>query len=301
MKVLVTGAKGQVGSELILLGQKLGLQMLATSRAELDITQQNSVYSFIREQNPDVVINAAAYTAVDRAESEPEPAYAINRNGAAYLAQACSDNKIPLMHLSTDYIFDGCKEGTYSELDSPNPQCVYGRSKLEGDCAIESILEEHLILRVSWVFGAVGHNFVKTMLRLSKERDILKVVADQYGGPTWSGAIAATLLDLAKRWGAGETIQWGTYHYSGHPATTWESFAEIIFEKAKQLGIIDSQPEVQAITTAEYPTPARRPLNSVLDCRKITRELNVFQPDWHVGLDKVLKNMEFIEHAREPS
>ena len=193
MRVLVTGAKGQVGSELILEGEKRGIQMLATDRAELDITQQDAVNNFIQTQKPDILINAAAYTAVDKAESEPKLAYALNRDGAANLAQACADNNIPLMHISTDYVFDGKKEGAYTETDTPNPQCVYGKSKLEGDQAIESILEQYLILRVSWVFGANGNNFVKTMLRLGKERDIIKVVADQRGGPTWAGDIAATL------------------------------------------------------------------------------------------------------------
>ncbi len=290
MKVLVTGAKGQVGSELIQQGDQLGLQMLAAGRAELDITQQNAVNSFIQAEQPDILINAAAYTAVDQAESEPELAYAINRDGAAYLAQACADNNIPLLHLSTDYLFDGSKEGPYSETDSPNPQGLYGKSKLEGDRAIESILKQHLILRVSWVFGANGNNFVKTMLRLGKERGVLRVVADQHGGPTWAGAIATTLLKLVKRWGEGEAISWGSYHYSGQPATTWHVFAETIFEQAEKLGMIDKRPRVEPITTAEYPTTAQRPLNTVFDCHKIARELGIPQPDWRSGLNNVLQN-----------
>jgi len=290
MRVLVTGAKGQVGSELILEGEKRGIQMLATGRAELDITRQDAVNSFIQTQKPDILINAAAYTAVDKAESEPELAYAINRDGAANLAQACADNNIPLMHISTDYVFDGNKEGAYTESETPNPQCIYGKSKLEGERAIESILEQYLILRVSWVFGANGNNFVKTMLRLGKERDVIKVVADQRGGPTWAGDIAATMLNLVKRWGDGEIISWGTYHYSGQPATTWHGFAEAIFEKAEELGIIDKRPRVGPTTTAEYPTLAQRPLNSIFDCCKIAQQLNINQPDWHTGVNSVLIN-----------
>ena len=164
MKVLVTGARGQVGSELILEGEKLGLEMLATGRAELDITRQNAVSSFIQAQKPDIVINAAAYTAVDKAESEPELAYAINRDGAANLAGACADNNIPILHISTDYVFDGSKDGAYNETDAPNPQGIYGKSKLEGERVIETILKNYIILRTSWVFGANGNNFVKTML-----------------------------------------------------------------------------------------------------------------------------------------
>ena len=289
MKVLVTGAKGQVGSELILQGEKFGLQMLAAGRDELDITQQDTVSKFIQIQQPDIVINVAAYTAVDLAESEPELAYAINRDGAANLARACADSKNPLLHISTDYIFAGRKVGAYSETDAPNPQGIYGKSKLEGELAIESILKQYIILRTSWVFGANGNNFVKTMLRLGKERDVIKVVADQHGGPTWAGDIASTLLSLVKRWSDGETIAWGTYHYSGQPATTWQGFTELIFEQAEVLGIIEKRPRVVPITTAEYPTPAQRPLNSILDCRKLAQQLNISQPDWRCGLMQVLE------------
>ena len=289
MKVLVTGARGQVGSELILQGEKLGLEMIAAGRTELDITQQDSVSIFIQAQKPDIVINAAAYTAVGQAESEPELAYAINRDGAANLAEACADNNFPLLHISTDYVFDGSKDGAYNETDAPNPQGIYGKSKLEGERAIESILKQYIILRVSWVFGANGNNFVKTMLRLGKERDVIKVVADQHGGPTWAGDIAKTLLKLVKRWSDGETIPWGTYHYSGQPATTWQGFAEAIFEQAEVLGIIEKRPIVEPITTAEYPTPARRPQDSILDCHKLAQEFDINQPDWHVGLRQVLR------------
>jgi dTDP-4-dehydrorhamnose reductase len=289
LKVLVTGANGQVGSELIQQGVKLGLQMLAASHDEFDITRQHLVNSYISEKQPDIVINAAAYTAVDKAESEAELAYAVNGDGAAYLAQACADNKIPMMHLSTDYVFDGSKIGAYLETDNPNPQCIYGKSKLAGDLAIESILQDYIILRVSWVFGSNGNNFVKTMLRLGKERELLRVVADQHGGPTWAGAIADTLLNIVIRWRDGEDIPWGTYNYCGQP-TTWRDFAEVIFERAIALGIVEKAPKIEAITTDEYLTPARRPLNSVLDCQKIGSKLNINRPDWYAGLNKVLSD-----------
>jgi dTDP-4-dehydrorhamnose reductase len=292
MRVLVTGANGQVGSELIQQGKMLCFQMLAAGRAELDITSQKAVDCFIQAQQPEIVINAAAYTAVDRAESEPELAYGVNRDGATYLAQACAAHHIPLLHLSTDYLFDGNKKGPYSETDLPNPTGVYGKSKLAGDRAIESILPQHLILRVSWVFGANGHNFVKTMLRLAKERDTLKVVADQHGGPTWAGAIATTLLDIVKRLDDGKEISWGTYHYSGQPATTWYRFAETIFALAEKMGMIDKQPRVEPITTADYPTPAQRPLNSLFDCQKIVQDLGIPLSDWRIGLNDVLKNWQ---------
>jgi dTDP-4-dehydrorhamnose reductase len=288
LKVLVTGANGQVGSEIVQQGEKIGLQMLATGRDELDITQRNAVDSFIRVSKPDIVINAAAYTAVDKAESEPELAYAINYDGVTFLAQACADNNIPLLHISTDYVFDGSKQGAYSETDSANPQTIYGKSKLEGDRAIEAILEQYIILRVSWVFGSVGNNFVKTMLRLAKDRDELQIVEDQHGGPTWAGAIASILLSLVKRIDDGEAIPWGTFHYSGQPATTWWAFAGAIFETAEGLGVIGKQPMIEPILTKDYPTPAQRPLNSVLNCDKILTELGVPQSDWETGLDCML-------------
>lgn len=290
MKVLVTGARGQVGSELILEGNRQGLLMLATGRNELDITQQDAVNRYFREHKPDIVINAAAYTAVDKAELEPDLAYAINRDGAANLAQACADTNIPLLHISTDYVFDGLKEEAYIETDTPNPQCIYGKSKLEGERAIESILKQYIILRVSWVFGTRGNNFVKAMLRLGKERNRLKIVSDQHGGPTWAGDIATTLLKLVKRWDEGKTIPWGTYHYSGQPATTWYEFSEAIFEQAENIGMIEKRPRVEPITTANYPTQAQRPLNSRLDCQKIRHKLGAKQPDWHMGLKHALKD-----------
>lgn len=292
MRVLVTGARGQVGSELILEGERLGIQMLATGREELDITLQDSVDRFFQEERPDIVVNAAAYTAVDQAETEPELAYSINRNGAANLARACADTNTPLLHISTDYVFDGSKKEAYVETDITNPQCIYGKSKLDAECAIESVLTQYIILRVSWVFGIKGKNFVKTMLRLGKERNTLKIVSDQRGGPTPAVGIAKTLLILVKCWRDGETIPWGTYHYCGQPATTWQGFAEAVFEQAEIQGMIDKRPRVEPIMTSDYPTQALRPLNSVLDCQKIMRELGVPQPNWHSGLRNMLSGWE---------
>lgn len=289
MKILVTGAQGQVGSELVSQGEALGMEMLVAGRSELDISKKNNVEHFVQTNQPDIVINAAAYTAVDKAESEPDLAYAINRDGVVYLSQACADNQIPLFHISTDYVFDGLKDGSYVESDTPNPQGVYGQSKLEGDQAIETLLKEYITLRVSWVFGEKGNNFVKTMLRLGKEKDLLRVVSDQHGGPTWAGDIASALLSIAKRWSEGESIAWGTYHYCGQPAVSWKGFADEIFKQAYAHGVISSPPTVDAISTAEYPTPASRPLNSNLDCGRIMQRLGIEQPNWRVGLKHMLK------------
>ncbi len=290
MKLLVLGGTGQVGSELINEGEKQGLVVVAPARVELDICQQNAVNEFIQLESPDMVINAAAYTAVDKAESEPELAYAINCDAAANLARACAELKIPLLHLSTDYVFDGKKELAYTESDNPNPQSIYGKSKMEGERAIASILKQYLILRVSWVFGVNGNNFVKTMLHLATERDVLKIVSDQQGGPTPALAIAKTLINIARRWADGESIPWGTYHYSGQPVTTWRAFAEAIFQQAEKLGMLDRRPIVESITTEDYPTPAKRPRNSMLDCRNTAQQLNIKQPDWQDDLGLVLES-----------
>lgn len=288
MKILVTGANGQVGAELIRRGNTRGFQMLASDVSDLDISNQDAVNRYIENCKPDILINAAAYTAVDKAESEKELAHSINRDGAIYLAQSCLAANIPLFHISTDYIFDGGKNGAYIETDTPNPQSVYGKSKLEADLAIESAIEKHIILRVSWVFGALGNNFVKTMLRLGSEREELKIVADQHGSPTWAGAIASTLLDIAKRYDEGNPIQWGTYHYSSQPTTTWYEFAGTIFDQAVDFGMMEKRPKIDSICTEEFPTAAARPLNSVLDCSKIITALRTPQPDWRTGLKEVL-------------
>jgi len=288
MKLLVTGARGQVGSEIINICNHSVLPYVATGSDDLDITDEDAVSEMVLREQPTAIINAAAYTAVDRAELEPEQAYAINRDGAINLAKACARANIPLLHISTDYVFDGTKHEAYTEQDVPNPTGVYGESKLEGEQAVRDNLEQHYILRVAWVFGASGQNFVRTMLRLGRERSELRVVADQLGGPTWDGDIANTLLQIAMRYHEQQPIPWGTYHYTGKPLVSWNEFASSIFDHAQQQGLIDQIPEITAITTVEYPTPAQRPKNSMLNCDKITAALDIQQPDWRDGLKDVL-------------
>ena len=288
MKVLVTGANGQVGSELLRQGNALGLQMMAAGSGDLDITQAALVEAYIARVAPDVVINAAAYTAVDKAEEQVERAYAVNRDGPANLAKTCADASIPLLHISTDYVFDGAQRDPYAEGDQPNPTTVYGCSKLAGEQAVAAHGGDFVILRVAWVFGAHGNNFVRTMLRLGAERTEMNIVADQRGGPTWAGDIAAVLLGLAQRLRDGAPVPAGIYHYAGQPATSWYAFAAEIFRQAEGMGLLSRVPRLNAITTDAYPTPARRPLNSVLACQKIADTFGVTQPDWRVGLQHVL-------------
>ena len=267
-KVLVTGAKGQVGSELIKLAPA-GFTVIGLDSAQLDITDQEQVNAAVALHQPDLIINAAAYTAVDKAESDSDNAYAVNEQAVAWLAQAAVQADIPFFHISTDYVFDGESTTPYKETDPVNPQSVYGASKLAGEQVLAATHNKHIILRTSWVFGAEGNNFVKTMLRLGKERDELSVVADQYGCPTSAASIADVLWQLAEMYKQKNSLPWGIYHFSNSPACTWYDFAVEIFKQAKEKDLIDKVPKVNAITTAEYPTPAKRPVWSVLDCGNI--------------------------------
>ncbi len=284
-RILVTGAAGQVGAELVRRAD--GRAVIGLERRALDIGDTDAVAHALAEHRPRVVINAAAYTAVDKAETEAEAAFAINRDGPAHLAAACAQAGIPLLHLSTDYVFDGSKAGPYTEADPVAPLGVYGASKEAGETAIRERLREHLILRVSWVFGARGHNFVRTMLHLGAEREELRVVADQHGCPTHAGAIADSLLRLTDRVLVGAALPWGTYHYTGTPATTWHGFAEAIFAEAVELGLLVRAPKVLPIETKDYPTPARRPANSVLALERLAA-LGLAPRPWRDGLREVL-------------
>lgn len=305
MRIIVTGAQGQVGWELTRRATALGHEVLAWDVAELDITDADAVDQALDASGAELVINAAAYTAVDKAEQEPERAFAVNRDGPAHLAAACARLNLPLLHISTDYVYDGAKIDPYVETDPTTPLGVYGASKLAGDEAVRGLLPRHLILRVSWVFGAHGHNFVKTILRLAREREELRIVADQRGCPTYAGDIADVLLELAGRVGEiDDQNAWGVYHYCGAPATTWHGFASAIVERAREEERVapkrrsrkaaPSVPEpliaqtVTPITSADYPTPAARPMNSVLDCARLADQFGIQPRPWRAGLDAMM-------------
>ena len=282
VRLLVFGHTGQVGGALRL-GNWPGVSVTSLSRAQADLTRPETVTEAVRALPCDVVVNAAAYTAVDRAEAEPDTAFAVNRDGAGHIAAACAAAGQPLIHLSTDYVFDGAKATPYTEDDPVCPLNVYGASKAAGEEAVRRVLERHLILRTSWVFGPHGNNFVRTMLRLGQERDRLRVVADQTGCPTAAGDIATIVIALARRLAAGDEGAWGTYHCCGAPPTTWHGFATRIFEERRRL-IGQPAPTIDAIATADYPTPARRPINSVLDTARLTTLLGITAPDWRLAL-----------------
>lgn len=288
MKILLTGANGQVGWAIA--HYPCTHEVIALDRMMLDITQPAAVQHVLTASNADLVINAAAYTHVDKAEQEPAVAFAANRDGPTELAAVCAQLGIPLFHLSTDYVFDGALQRPYREDDSTAPLGVYGLSKWQGEEAIRHALSTHIILRVSWVFGEHGHNFVKTMLRLAREREQLRVVADQWGCPTYAGAIAEVLLNLVDRFARDGTLAWGTYHYCGMPQTTWHGFAQAIVEDGRRYEPLQAQ-EVVAIDTTDYPTPAPRPLNSVLDCTRTTKTFGLQPHPWSAGLRAALTTL----------
>jgi dTDP-4-dehydrorhamnose reductase len=288
MHVVIFGGEGQVGRELARLAWPSGVTATALGRSQCDITDPASIEHALAALRPDILVNAAAYTAVDRAENEPDRAFAINRDGARHLAELAAGRGFPLIHISTDYVFDGSKIGPYVETDPVAPLGVYGSSKQAGEAAIIACLEHHVILRTAWVFGAFGGNFVKTMLRLGADRPELRVVADQIGGPTAAQDIAAAIGIIVGAVARGRG-RWGVFHFGGMPPISWHGFASEIIARAAAPP--NGRPIVTAITTAEFPTPARRPANSVLDCGKIERAYGIPAPDWSRGLDRVLEEL----------
>lgn len=280
MRVFVAGSAGQVARALIDRAPK-GVQLLALGRPEFDIESREGAHR-IAEFAPDAMINAAAYTAVDAAESDSGRAFAINRDGAAWLAGIAAQRKIPFLHVSTDYVFDGARDGAYTEDDAPNPQTAYGRTKRAGEEAVLTTHPAALIFRTAWVYSPYGQNFVKTMLRLAAERESLRVVNDQVGNPTSAHDIAAALLDIAARLVGRDDHPRGIYHLAASGETTWYGFAEAIMRLAADLG--GRAIPVAPIATADYPTPAKRPANSRLDCSKLDRDFGLRMPDWRDSL-----------------
>lgn len=288
MRVLLTGGSGQVGTEVR--RRAAGFQLLAPGRAEFDLARPATLRPWLQRFRPELVLSVGAYTAVDRAEDESALAFSVNRDAIEVLAAYAQQAQAHLIHLSTDYVFDGKLERPYREDDLANPRGIYGASKLAGELAARSA-ERHSVLRVGWVFAAHGSNFVRTMLRLGATRDHLRVVSDQWGGPTWAGHIAEAMLALTGRLMDGQSVPTGTWHYGGVPHLNWHGFAQEILIRAQAAGLIDSLPQIEAIATAEYPTRAPRPGNSRLDSGRACAELGLTAPDWRVGLDAALREL----------
>lgn len=296
MTILITGARGQIGSEIVLQLQQQNLPHIALDHLALDIADNEATQNIITYHKPSIVINAAAFTAVDRAENEQEKAYAVNYEGAANLASTCAKLNIPLIHLSTDYIFNGEKNSAYIETDMADPLNIYGLSKWRGEEAIRQRLDQHIILRVSWVFGINGHNFVKTMLKLLQERDEIRVVADQKGCPTYASDIAKNIIEIIKNNIITDDspikfTDWGTYHYCSMPATSWYEFAETIYQEAKELLLIKPDTNIIPIASKDYAIVAKRPLNSVLSCQKIFNTFGIVQPEWKIRLKDNIRSL----------
>lgn len=282
-KILVVGSTGQLAQHL----RELLPGATFWSRADADLSVPETLEGKVLAIGPSCIVNAAAYTAVDRAESEPELAWRVNSEAPAALARAAARLDAPIIQVSTDYVFDGSKKEPYEESAPVGPLSVYGMSKLGGELSVRAIHRKHWILRTSWVFSEYGGNFVKTMLRLAKERTELSVVADQIGRPTYAGDLARLIAVLSQD---SESLPFGIYHATGGPATSWHGFATRIFEQAERIGLIDQSPLVHPIPTTSYPTPAKRPLNSVLKPSSALETIASF--DWETGLRRTLSNLK---------
>jgi len=285
MKILLAGSGGQLAQELqpILLSSG---EVIAVDRTSLDLSKAESIRQAMAEIQPDLVVNAGAYTAVDKAEIEPELAQAVNGIAPGILAEECEKLGSTLIHISTDYVFDGSQGSPYLETDSTNPLGTYGKSKLMGEEAIRKAGNRHIIIRTAWVYGNGGKgNFVKTMLRLGKEREEIRVVADQVGSPTWTGDLAAAISHIIPHV---QPENFGTYQYTNSGVCSWYDFAIAIFEEAEKIGFPLKVQRVVPITTSEYPTPAKRPAFSVLSSVKISALLGTHPPHWRQGLRQML-------------
>ena len=294
-KILLTGINGQVGHAL---HAQLGHYAInSLSRDQLDLSNIDQIRQVIRDLKPDLIINPAAYTAVDKAESEPELAHVINTLAPQVLAEEAARLGAALIHFSTDYVFDGRKKAAYEETDALNPMSVYGKTKLAGEDAIRLVGLPHLILRTSWVYGAYGKNFFKTILRIASERDSINIVADQIGAPTSSTSIANAVVKLIESWSPSQTEQTGLYHLTNSNSTSWHGFTCEIVTQYNELALARQWPvlkvkDIAAIKTADYPTPAARPANSVLNNAKLFKQFGVKLPTWQDGLLHVMQQIK---------
>lgn len=297
MKFLVIGRSGQLARSLMELPLPEGVALAAVGRPECDVTDREGVAAAVERAAPDVVVNAAAYTHVDRAESEEAEAFAVNAEGVGNIGRAAAAAGAPVVHISTDYVYDGQKAEPYVETDPVSPISAYGRSKLAGELALAAEQPRHVILRSAWVYSAHGSNFVRTMLRHGAERPRLAVVDDQFGNPTSAASLAEAILAIAARIGGSPPEgAWGVYHAAASGETTWYGFARAIFEVAAARGM--AVPEVVPISTADYPTKARRPANSRLDCSKLAATFGVRLPDWREGVAAVVERLVPAEPRR---
>jgi len=292
MKILLTGAKGQVGWEVSRQAAAYDLDVIATYSSTLDITDVEAVRTCVAANNPDIVINCAAYTAVDKAETDEATAHAVNALGPENLGLIAAENNIPVLHISTDYVFDGNASTAYKEDAKAAPTGAYGRTKLAGERLLADANPHHITLRTSWVFGIEGNNFVKTMLRIGAANDEISVVADQFGCPTFAGNIARALLALTKQYQQKGELAWGTYHFCDSGTTTWHMFASTILAIAEEQGVMKRAAKVKPILTADFPTPAARPKYSVMDTTAFSTHFpTIGISSWETSLREVLTTL----------
>jgi dTDP-4-dehydrorhamnose reductase len=299
MKLLVIGTQGQLARSLLEVAKPHDISVVAVGRPELDLLNPTTIFRTIDGAASDVVINAAAYTAVDGAESEPELAYAINAEGAGRVAKVCARRNRPLVHISTDYVFGQGVTGPYREGDPAAPLGVYGHSKLEGERRVADLCQRHIILRTAWVYSPFGHNFVKSMLRLAESRSELGVVDDQIGNPTYAPHLAAGILAIARQIQTSQDKEppWGIYHAAGSGETTRFRFAQEVFSQSARLG--GPGVRLRPISTTDYPTPAKRPADSRLDCSKCARVFGVRLPNWPIGVAECVGRL--VEDKARPA
>lgn len=290
MKILILGRNGQLGFELCRQASEMGISAASCDFPEFNITDATCIREQIDHSGCELVINATAYTAVDMAEREQEQAFAVNSKGPHKLALACAERDIPMIHVSTDYVFDGSKEGAYQVSDMVCPKSAYGKSKAAGESNIRDALTKHIIIRTAWLYGEHGNNFVKTMLRLGEEKDSIGVVCDQIGCPTCAADLSEAILKISRQILSGQKVLWGTYHYTGNGTVSWHEFARAIFNEAKKHKVLKIR-KVDAITTDQYPTPAMRPKNSVLDCSLISDNFGIETKPWRQSLNTTIRNL----------
>ena len=290
--VLVIGAKGQLARALARCDSVDGHPIVCCGRPDADITAPETLQRLVDELSPCAIVNTAAYTGVDKAEADKEPAFAVNADGCEALARVCGARGLPLIHLSTDYVFDGAARTPYTEADAIAPLGVYGASKAAGETAIRRHCPRHVILRTAWLYSMDGQNFLTTMIGLGAKREELSIIADQHGTPTWTRDVAAAITAILRPILAGaDEAEWGTYHLTAQGSTTWFGFATEIFRLAAEAG--QRAPRLKAITTAEYPLAARRPAYSVLDCSKIGASLGIRMPAWQESLRQCIAASRF--------
>lgn len=293
MKIAILGSRGQLGHELAHAPWPTGCELLALARREQDVTDEPGFRALLDREKPSAVLNASAYTAVDAAETDATAAFRVNRDGPASMARACAERGVMLVHVSTDFVFDGRKPTPYVEDDAPAPLGIYGQSKLEGERAVRAALSEHLIVRTSWVYGAHGNNFVRAILRLARERELLRVVDDQVGRPTSARALALALVQATTQClhaqASGSSTRWGTYHFADRGAVSRYEQARYIVGLLEQA--TGRRVQVEPVPTSSYPTPAQRPLHAVLDTTKLERTFGVVPLAWQDGVAEVVEKL----------